>query len=51
MLLGAIVHDEGRYSPVDPVSITLKSSDYSFNRNVSGSEVRLFWGLLTFSDF
>jgi hypothetical protein len=51
MLLGALVYEEGRYSPNDPMSITLKTSDFSFNRNVSGSEARLFWGLLTFSDF
>jgi hypothetical protein len=39
------------FTPVEPTTFSLSSTDVSARRDFSGDRVSFFWGLITFTDY
>ncbi|MDR2512763.1 MAG: hypothetical protein LBD01_03065 [Puniceicoccales bacterium] len=51
LFFGIVKTSPNSYRPVSQVTIHTPSTDYGASRDFSGTEVSLFWGLITFTDY
>lgn len=51
VLGGVATVQQGKFAQHHPVSFSVKRSDWSSERNISGTETSLLWGLFTYSDY
>jgi hypothetical protein len=49
--LGIVKVAPHSYQPVDPTTISLRTSEVFATRNISGNNVELFWGAITITGY